>query len=201
MYSSIFGWRIQCNSLIRPHFPVHPRDVYKWNIDSCTPPGLHSVSLNMHCAVQEAHRNGANVYICACGVVEYCASENVTPQLKLLSVTNFELHWIRQNMATSLTKIYYKYLRCTGMRPGSVQRANVQDGDTDQDPLFHIVLVLFPVPVSVSFRVVWISPVPWRKHLYYLGIFLTPNTDSKLSKSEEYSFRLLKVVGRFWKKL
>ena len=41
-------------------------------------PWLHSTSFNMHCATQRACRNGANVYICTRGVVEYHASEYVT---------------------------------------------------------------------------------------------------------------------------
>ena len=37
---------------------------------------VHHVS--MYCATQRANRNGISVYIWTCGVVEYCASENVT---------------------------------------------------------------------------------------------------------------------------
>ena len=44
----------------------------------CKWPVLRSTSFSMHCATQGVYRNGASVYICMCGVVDYCASENVT---------------------------------------------------------------------------------------------------------------------------
>ena len=61
-----------CNILMRHHFLVHARGIHKF---------VH-VPVNaqdMYCTDQGLHRNRISVYICMCGVVEYRASENVTP--------------------------------------------------------------------------------------------------------------------------
>ena len=50
----------------------------------CTPPfsSAHRGRTQTKCPFvpQGAYRNGASIYICTCGVVEYRTSENVTPE-------------------------------------------------------------------------------------------------------------------------
>ena len=75
------GWgeaRKCCYILILHHFSVHTRGIHKWNTNLCMSTGLHSTSFKMYYAAQRAYRNGVNVYICTCGVVEHHASEYVT---------------------------------------------------------------------------------------------------------------------------
>ena len=57
------------------------------------------------CATQGAYRNGASVYICTCGLIEYGASENVTPVHKhpcvlrpVYRVRQWRLLWLMINL-------------------------------------------------------------------------------------------------------
>ena len=34
---------------------------------------------NIHCTAEGGNRNGASVYNCMCGMVEYCVTEDATP--------------------------------------------------------------------------------------------------------------------------
>ena len=42
-------------------------------------PGMCSTSFSMYCSTQGTYRNGTSLYICMCGVMEYCATGNATP--------------------------------------------------------------------------------------------------------------------------
>ena len=52
-------------------------------------PGLHSTLFSMYWAAHGAYRNRVSVYICRGRVVEYRASENVTPDLSSFCTLNF----------------------------------------------------------------------------------------------------------------
>ena len=67
-----FIWRVVtgCNILIFPNIIEHIMCVYKMKYPFVYTLGVCGTSFCM---------NGASVYICTCGVVEYCASRNVTP--------------------------------------------------------------------------------------------------------------------------
>ena len=41
--------------------------------------GLHSISFSMYCTTRKMQKNGVSVYLCKFSMVEYYASENVTP--------------------------------------------------------------------------------------------------------------------------
>ena len=55
---------------------------------------LHDITLysnvGMYGATQGAYSNGASVYICTCRVVEYRASENVTPVISVRNCALFQ---------------------------------------------------------------------------------------------------------------
>ena len=57
---------VLCNIPVRPNVPVH-----KWSTHSCMSPGLCNTSLSMYCTTQWVYSNGASVYICSYGEVEY----------------------------------------------------------------------------------------------------------------------------------
>ena len=67
-----------CNIPVRPYVPqkgcTQVEYLFVW-----MPPGLSSASFNKYCTLQGVQMNGTSIYICSCGVVEYCASQNVTP--------------------------------------------------------------------------------------------------------------------------
>ena len=74
---------LQCNILKGHNFLVHIKDVHKHV------PRLHSTSFTTYYENQEAYRDAASVHIYTCRVVEYCASEDVTPELN--HVIGFEI--------------------------------------------------------------------------------------------------------------
>ena len=60
------------------------------------------------------YRNGQSVYICTCGVVEYCTSENVTPPWALNNKSNLKYLRIICDRSKEVPKINIKSTKAVG---------------------------------------------------------------------------------------
>ena len=81
-------------------------------------PRLSDTSFSICCATGGAYRNGASVYICTCGVVEYRARENVTPALFILGNINLFLKLTRTfRSIKGLSHRSYSFISMHRMNP------------------------------------------------------------------------------------